>query len=571
MRTTEYLLATEKETPAGVEIISHQLMLRAGMIRQLAAGIYSWLPTGLRVLEKVENIVREEMNAAGALEVLMPSVQPAEIWQESERWDHFGPELLRFKDRHNRDFCLGPTHEEVITTLINNEIQSYRQLPANFYQIQWKFRDEIRPRFGVMRCREFLMKDAYSFDINRNGMEEAYQIMYDAYSKIFTRLDLDFVAVAADSGAIGGSVSTEFHVVADSGEDGIGVNESTGFASNVELIPLPVPEEVSPPAPQQEMLQVATPGVHTIKELTELLNMPSSQTLKTLLVRGIDGPVALLLRGDHELNVLKAEKCEQVLAPLQMESAETIRSVFNVEPGSLGPLNLECPIIADYAAVMLADFVCGANIEGHHLTGVNWGRDLPAPEAADLRKATDGDPCPGSPGETITVKRGIEVGHVFQLGTKYSEAFNATCVDAAGNSVVMWMGCYGIGVSRIVAAAIEQNHDDAGIIWPEPIAPFSVCIVPINYNRSEKVARTSDQLHDQLKAHGFTVLLDDRDDRPGTKFADMDLLGIPHRLVVSDRNLAAGVVEYKNRRQGDTKLLELETVVSQLSDIITYR
>ena len=564
MRSTQYMLATVRQVPSDVEIVSHRLMLRAGMIRQLASGIYNWLPTGLRVLKKVENIVREEMNRAGAQEVLMPSVQPAEIWRQSGRWDVFGPELLRFKDRHERDFCLGPTHEEVITTLINSEIHSYRQLPANFYQMQWKFRDEIRPRFGVMRCREFLMKDAYSFDSSREGMEQSYQVMYDAYCRAFERLGLEFVAVAADSGAIGGSVSNEFHVLADSGEDGIGVNTEAGYAANVELIDLP-PSSGRRNPPQEAMAVVDTPGVRTIDQLCDALSIPASITLKTLLVRTESGPVALLLRGDHELNLLKAAKIPGIATPLQMESAQVVQEVTGSDIGSVGPIGLDIPILADYATSDMSDFVCGANQPDRHFTGVNWGRDLPETQFADLRKAVEGDPCPGHPNLSINIQRGIEVGHVFQLGTKYSEAFEATCIDSNGDQVVMWMGCYGIGVSRIVAAAIEQNHDESGIIWPEPIAPFEVCIVPINFQQSEEVARVALEFHDELENAGVEVLLDDRDDRPGVKFADMDLIGIPHRLVVSDRGIANGTVEYKKRNCDDVEHLEIHGAVQALA------
>ncbi len=568
MRSTENLLATVRQVPADVEIVSHRLMLRAGMIRQLASGIYSWLPTGLRVLRKVENIVREEMNRAGAQEVLMPSVQPAEIWRESGRWDFFGPELLRFQDRHKRDFCLGPTHEEVITTLINNEVRSYRQLPANFYQIQWKFRDEVRPRFGVMRCREFLMKDAYSFDVNRVGMEQAYQVMYDAYCKVFERLGLDFVAVAADSGAIGGSVSTEFHVLADSGEDGIGINSDANFAANVEMIDLP---PSGPPEPAKESLAlVETPAVRTIEDLCNFLSVPSSQTLKTLLVQGENGPVALLLRGDHDLNLIKAVKVPGIESPLQMAGAEAVEKATGVQSGSVGPIGLEIPMYADYATREMSDFVCGANQHEHHYTGVNWTRDLPEPQFVDLRKAVNGDPCPNDLTKSITVKRGIEVGHVFQLGTKYSESFDATCLDANGENAVMWMGCYGIGVSRIVAAAIEQNNDDSGIIWPEPIAPFLVCIVPINFQQSADVARVSLDVHNALTQAGVEVMLDDRDDRPGVKFADMDLLGIPHRLVVSDRGIANGQIEYKRRGKEGLEHLSLDGLTEVLLQRINH-
>ena len=570
MKTSQYLLATVRQVPADVEIVSHRLMLRAGMIRQLAAGIYNWLPTGLRVLKKVENIVREEMNRSLAQEVLMPSVQPAEIWRESERWDFFGPELLRFKDRHDRDFCLGPTHEEVITTLINNEIRSYRQLPANFYQMQWKFRDEIRPRFGVMRCREFLMKDAYSFDMSREGMEESYKVMYDAYRRVFDRLGLDYVAVEADSGAIGGSVSHEFHVLADSGEDGIGVNSKAGYAANIELVPLePANTDRSPPT--QSLAVVDTPKVRTIQQLCDFLNVSPSETLKTLLVQGENKPIAMLVRGDHELNLLKAEKIEGVAKPVQFLTPAQVGETLGVDIGSVGPVGLadksghaNVSIVADHSTYPMSDFVCGANINGKHYVGVNWDRDLPDVEFADLRKAVEGDPCPDSPEEKLTVKRGIEVGHVFQLGTKYSEAFDATCLDAEGEAQILWMGCYGIGVSRIVAAAIEQNHDDSGIIWPDPIAPFSVCVVPINYHQSEAVAKFSDDIYNQLQKCGVEVLLDDRDDRAGVKFADMDLLGIPHRLVVSDRNLEKGEIEYKHRAAEKPEFLTIEGLRDEL-------
>ena len=570
MKTSNYLLATVRQVPADVEIVSHRLMLRAGMIRQLAAGIYNWLPTGLRVLNKVENIVREEMNRSGAQEVLMPSVQPAEIWRESGRWDFFGPELLRFKDRHDRDFCLGPTHEEVITTLINNEVHSYRQLPANFYQMQWKFRDEIRPRFGVMRCREFLMKDAYSFDVDRMGMEKSYHVMYDAYRRIFDRLGLDYVAVEADSGAIGGSVSHEFHVLADSGEDGIGVNSNAGFASNIELVQLPRSSAQRNP-PSQPIRSVDTPHVRTIEQLCDSLDVSAEITLKTLLVQGEKQPVAMVVRGDHELNLLKVEKIQGVVVPIQFLSPQEVAAEVDAEVGSIGPVNLtsssdgsEIRIVADYSTEPMSDFVCGANTSEKHYVGVNWERDLGNVEFADLRKAVDGDPCPGAPEENLTVKRGIEVGHVFQLGTKYSEAFGATCIDADGKNAIMWMGCYGIGVSRIVAAAIEQNHDAAGIIWPDPIAPFSVCVVPINFHQSDTVAKLSDQIYDRLIKAGLEVLLDDRDDRAGVKFKDMDLLGIPHRLVVSDRMAANGEIEYKHRIDEQATYLPIESLEAEM-------
>lgn len=563
MRTKNYMLATVRQVPADVEIVSHRLMLRAGMIRQLASGIYSWLPSGLRVLEKVENIVREEMNVSGAQEVLMPSVQPAEIWRQSGRWDVFGPELLRFKDRHERDFCLGPTHEEVITTLIKNEVRSYRQLPVNFYQMQWKFRDEVRPRFGVMRCREFLMKDAYSFDVSTAGMQESYQIMYDAYTRIFQRLGLDFVAVEADSGAIGGSISHEFHVLAESGEDGIGTNTATGFAANVELIALPPPDEERPPA-SQDLEMINTPGVQTNQQLSEFLSVPLQRTLKTLVVRGDERLIALVVRGDHELNLLKVEKLDGITAPVQFATPTEIQEAVGTGIGSLGPVELELEVVADYATKAMSDFVCGANEKDKHLTGVNWERDLPEPEFRDLRKAVEGDPCPGAPGETLAVKRGIEVGHVFQLGTKYSEAFDATCVGEDGKKKILWMGCYGIGVSRIVAAAIEQNHDERGIVWPEPITPFTVCIVPISHKRSANVDKISQEIYQLLQNAGIETLFDDRDERPGVKFADMELIGIPHRIVVSERGIANNEVEYKRRTDTDVTMLALDNLADEL-------
>ncbi len=539
------------------------------MIRQLASGIYSWLPTGLRVLKKVENIVREEMNRAGALEVLMPSVQPAEIWRESGRWDMFGPELLRFEDRHKRAFCLGPTHEEVITTLVNNEVRSYRQLPTNFYQMQWKFRDEIRPRFGVMRCREFLMKDAYSFDESRAGMEQSYEVMYDSYNRIFERLGLDFVAVEADSGAIGGSVSHEFHVLAESGEDGIGVNAQVGFASNVELIGLPAPQ-AEPGHASEDIRATDTPGVATIEQLCDQLKTEPNNTLKTLMIQGEQCPVAMIVRGDHELNLLKAEKVDGIASPISFLSREQIKQVIGTAAGSIGPVGLSdisgnpIRIIADYSTQAMSDFICGANREGQHYLGVNWHRDVGQVEFADLRKAVEGDPCPDAPGKQLTVKRGIEVGHVFQLGTKYSEAFDATCLNADGESVIMWMGCYGIGVSRIVAAAIEQNHDDAGIIWPESIAPFSVCIVPINMHRCDQVKEIANSIYESLLKAGIEVLMDDRDERVGVKFADMDMLGIPHRLVVSERGVSDGKIEYKLRTGTDAIQLPVDDTVNEI-------
>ena len=566
MRTSQFLLATLKETPADAEIVSHQLMLRAGLIRQVAAGIYNWLPTGFRVLRKVERIVREEMDASGAQEMLMPAVQPAELWQESGRWEDYGPELLRLTDRHDRGFCIGPTHEEVISVLARSEIRSYRQLPLNFYQIQTKFRDEVRPRFGVMRAREFIMKDAYTFDISAQDMQRSYDIMYDAYARIFQRLGLDATAVEADSGTIGGSHSHEFHVMANSGEDAIAQCLEAGYSANVEKVPLPIPKHTRASA-TAELKTVETPGVHTIQALCKLLTVSPESTLKTLLVKGVDGPVALVLRGDHELNQVKAEALDPVATPLQFTDAEEVKKATGVEPGSIGPVKLSIPVIADYDAVRLADFVCGANSDGHHLVGVNWGRDLPEPQQADLRRAIDGDPCPLDSSKSLTIRRGIEVGHVFQLGTKYSEALNVTCLDASGKTQTLHMGCYGIGITRIVAAAIEQSHDENGIIWPDPIAPFDVCIVPIGLKKSVNVQEAVESLYHQLHAAGFEVLLDDRDERPGVMFSEMDLIGIPHRLVIGERGLKSGTVEYRNRRDQAARDYPLETLVETLKTL----
>ena len=566
MRTSQFLLATLKETPADAEIVSHQLMLRAGLIRQVAAGIYNWLPTGFRVLRKVERIVREEMDASGAQEMLMPAVQPAELWQESGRWEDYGPELLRLTDRHDRGFCIGPTHEEVISVLARSEIRSYRQLPLNFYQIQTKFRDEVRPRFGVMRAREFIMKDAYTFDISAQDMQRSYDIMYDAYARIFQRLGLDATAVEADSGTIGGSHSHEFHVMANSGEDAIAQCLEAGYSANVEKVPLPIPKHTRASA-TAELKTVETPGVHTIQALCKLLTVSPESTLKTLLVKGVDGPVALVLRGDHELNQVKAEALDPVATPLQFTNAEEVKKATGVEPGSIGPVKLSIPVIADYDAVRLADFVCGANIDGHHQVGVNWGRDLPEPQQADLRRAIDGDPCPLDSSKSLTIRRGIEVGHVFQLGTKYSEALNVTCLDASGKTQTLHMGCYGIGITRIVAAAIEQSHDENGIIWPDPIAPFDVCIVPIGLKKSVNVQEAVESLYHLLHAAGFEVLLDDRDERPGVMFSEMDLIGIPHRLVIGERGLKSGTVEYRNRRDQAARDYPLETLVETLKTL----
>jgi prolyl-tRNA synthetase len=567
MRASRFLLSTVRETPAEAETISHQLMLRAGMIRKLAAGIYTWLPLGLRVLRKVEAIVREEMNRAGAQEVLMPAVQPAELWQESGRWDKYGPELLRLKDRHQRDFCFGPTHEEVVTELARRELKSYRQLPVNFYQIQMKFRDEIRPRFGVMRAREFLMKDAYSFHADEASLDETYRVMHDTYSRIFQRVGLEFRPVAADTGAIGGSASHEFHVLADSGEDSIAICNQCDYAANIELAQA-LPPLGKRAADTKPMQTVDTPGQHSIEDVSRFLKVDPKQTVKTLLVKGTGGVIALVLRGDHELNAIKAEKLPQLAKPLMFVTPGEVQMATGCEPGSIGPVGLQLTVIADESAARLADFVCGANVNGKHLMNVNWGRDLPEPEVADIRNVIPGDPCPRSQDSkcqgTLSLRRGIEVGHIFQLGTKYSEAMQATVLDEAGKNVVMPMGCYGIGVSRVVAAAIEQNHDAHGILWPDAIAPFHIALVPIGYRKSDKVRVTVDQLYNELVHAGFDVLLDDRDERPGVIFADMDLIGIPHRIVIGDKGLARGVAEYKGRRDSTPREIALGDVVHEL-------
>jgi prolyl-tRNA synthetase len=563
MRLSAYPIQTLKEVPADAEVASHQLMLRAGLIRRLAGGLYTWLPLGLRVLRKVERIVREEMDRAGALELSMPVAQPGDLWVESGRWDQFGPELLRFKDRNGRDMVLGPTHEEVITDLARRELKSYRQLPVNFYQIQTKFRDEIRPRFGVMRAREFLMKDAYSFHADAASLEEGYQRMYAAYTAIFTRMRLEFRAVLADTGAIGGSASQEFHVLASSGEDAIAFSDADDYAANLEMAAA-LPPGGPRPAPTQAMDKVATPGARTIAEVSACLTLPAGRLVKTLLVEGDDGGlVALIVRGDHELNALKAQKLPGVASPLRMAGAEQIQAVAGCEPGFLGPVGLGCRCYADHAALHLADFACGANERDAHLTGVNWGRDLPEPEAADLRNAVEGDPSPSGQGR-LRIARGIEVGHIFQLGCKYSEALGATVLDEQGRSVTMAMGCYGIGVTRLVAAAIEQNHDDRGIIWPEPIAPFEVVLVPLNWAKSARVREVAESLYRELTAAGIDVLLDDRDARPGVKFADAELIGVPHRVVVAERGLDAGRLEYRHRRASENEDLPLEGAAGAL-------
>jgi prolyl-tRNA synthetase len=553
MRLSRYPIPTVKETPAEADVVSHRLMLRAGLIRRLAAGIYNWLPLGLRTLRKVEAIVREEMNRAGALELLLSAVQPAELWQESGRWSDYGPELLRFKDRHDRDFLIGPTHEEVITDIARRELKSYRQLPVNFYQIQLKFRDEIRPRFGVMRAREFIMKDAYSFHADERSLSEGYAAMRAAYARMFERMQLDFRIVKADTGAIGGSASEEFQVLADSGEDAIAVSDADDYAANIELAAA-LPPAGRRPAPGAPLERVATPGARTIAELCALLRLAPAQCLKTLLVAGSEGvPVALIVRGDHELNAPKAQRLPGVLNPLRLASAAEVRDACGCEPGYIGPVGLErVPVYADHAALTVADFVCGANAKDVHWRGVNWGRDLPEPASADLRNVVPGDPSPSGHGR-LRIVRGIEVGHIFQLGRKYSAAMNATVLDEAGTPVQMLMGCYGIGVTRIVAAAIEQNHDERGIIWPDPIAPFHVVLVPLNLEKSAAVRAAAEALYVQFTAEGIEVLYDDRDARPGVKFADAELLGIPHRIVVGERGLKAGTLEYRHRRATESE------------------
>ncbi len=559
MQISKYLIATLREAPAEAEIISHQLMLRAGMIRRIASGIYTWLPMGLRVLRKVEAIIREEMDRAGAQELLMSAVQPAELWEESGRWDQYGPELLRIQDRHQRDFCLGPTHEEIITDLIRKEIRSYKQLPANFYQIQTKFRDEIRPRFGIMRAREFLMKDAYSFHLTDESLQETYDEMFATYTRIFERLGLKFRAVQADSGNIGGNASHEFHVLADSGEDQIVFNEEGSYAANIELAEAPMPEGERD-APKATLETIDTPDQHTIEELSQFLNISADKCIKTLVVKGQnESLVALVLRGDHELNKVKAEKIPAVEIPLEFASAEEIKKSLNCTPGSIGPVNISIPVIVDHSALHVADFVCGANEDGKHLTGVNWGRDLAEPEGVDIRNIVKGEPAPDGSGK-LDIAKGIEVGHIFQLGKKYSAAMKATCLDKNGDSQTLIMGCYGIGVSRILAAAIEQNHDENGIIWPVAIAPFHVSLVPINMHKSQRLRDAVMGLYQELQDAGIEVLLDDRKERPGVMFSDAELIGIPHRLTFGERGLDAGTIEYRSRTDSENTDIQLSEV-----------
>lgn len=569
MRASQYLIPTLKETPADAAVISHQLMLRAGMIRKLASGLYSWLPMGLRVLRKVERIVREEMDRSGAQEVLMPVVQPAELWQESKRWEQYGPELLRVRDRHDNAFCLGPTHEEVITDLVRNEISSYKQLPANFYQIQTKFRDEIRPRFGLMRAREFLMKDAYSFHATQESLQATYDVMHATYSAIFTRLGLDFRPVLADTGSIGGNSSHEFHVLADSGEDAIAFSDGSDYAANIEKAEALAPVGERPAASQQKQ-QVATPNQHSIAEVCDLLQVVPEKTIKTLIVLAEvekDKPaklIALVLRGDHQLNEIKAEKLTGVKAPLTMASEAQIEEAVGCKPGSIGPVGINIETIVDRSAAQLADFVCGANQDGFHLTGVNWERDVALTRVEDIRNVVAGDASPDGKG-TLVIKRGIEVGHIFQLGTKYSAALKATFLNDQGKEEIMTMGCYGIGVSRVVASAIEQNNDANGIIWPEAIAPFQVALIPINKHKSPEVNDACERIYSELQAAGFDVLYMDEDKaRLGVMLADVELIGIPHRIVVGDRGLQEAQVEYRHRRATDNEMLPLADLVAEL-------
>ena len=566
MRTSKYLLSTLKETPAEAAVVSHQLMLRAGMIRPLASGLYNWLPTGLRVLKKVENIIRDEMNKSGAIEVEMPVVQPAELWQESGRWEQYGPELLRFEDRGNRNFILGPTHEEVITDLVRREVSSYRQLPLNLYQIQTKFRDEVRPRFGVMRGREFLMKDAYSFHTSKESLQETYDVMYQTYNNIFSRLGLDFRAVQADTGSIGGSASHEFQVLANSGEDDVIFSTESDYAANIELAEAVAVGERA--APTKAMELVDTPNAKTIAELVAQFNLPIEKTVKTLIVKGANEEqplVALIIRGDHELNEVKAEKLAEVASPLEFADEAAIKAKVDAGVGSLGPVNLNIPVIIDRSVAIMSDFSAGANIDGKHYFNINWERDVVLPKVADIRNVVEGDPSPDGKG-TLLIKRGIEVGHIFQLGDKYSKAMNATVQGEDGRPMVLTMGCYGIGVTRVVAAAIEQHHDERGIIWPcDEMAPFTVAIVPMNMHKSESVQEFAEDLYRTLLAQGVEVIFDDRKERPGVMFADMELIGVPHMVVIGEKNLANGEIEYKNRRTGEKQMINKEKLTEFLA------
>ncbi|MDW1915351.1 proline--tRNA ligase [Vibrio alginolyticus] len=566
MRTSNYLLSTLKETPNDAEVVSHQLMLRAGMIRKLASGLYTWLPTGLRVLRKVENIVRQEIDNAGAVETLMPVVQPFELWEETGRSEKMGPELLRFTDRHVRPFVLSPTAEEVITSLVRNEVSSYKQLPLNLYQIQTKFRDERRPRFGVMRSREFSMMDAYSFDIDKDGLQKSYDAMHDAYCKAFDRMGLDYRPVLADSGAIGGSGSQEFHVLAESGEDIIAFSSESDYAANIEKAEALAPASEAA-APTQEMTLVDTPNAKTIAELVEQFELPIEKTVKTLFVKAsdeVDAPIiALIIRGDHELNEVKAENLPQVAAPLEMASEEEIRALIGAGPGSLGPVGLKLPFIVDRSVAVMSDFGAGANIDGKHYFGINWGRDVELGQVEDLRNVVEGDPSPCGKG-IIQLKRGIEVGHIFQLGNAYSAAMNCGVLGPDGKNVILEMGCYGIGITRVVAAAIEQNHDKYGIIWPDAIAPFQVAIVPMNMHKSEEVKEAAEKLYAELTAMGIEVLFDDRKERPGVMFSDMELIGVPHTIIIGDRSMKEGNFEYKNRATGEKAAVAMTDIVEHV-------
>ncbi|ELB2279934.1 proline--tRNA ligase [Vibrio sp. OY15] len=566
MRTSNYLLSTLKETPNDAEVVSHQLMLRAGMIRKLASGLYTWLPTGLRVLRKVENIVRQEIDNAGAVETLMPVVQPFELWEETGRSEKMGPELLRFTDRHVRPFVLSPTAEEVITSLVRNEVSSYKQLPLNLYQIQTKFRDERRPRFGVMRSREFSMMDAYSFDLDKDGLQKSYDAMHDAYCKAFDRMGLDYRPVLADSGAIGGSGSQEFHVLAESGEDIIAFSSESDYAANIEKAEALAPASEAA-APTQEMTLVDTPNAKTIAELVEQFELPIEKTVKTLFVKAsdeVDAPIiALIIRGDHELNEVKAENLPQVAAPLEMAPEEEIRALIGAGPGSLGPVGLKLPFIVDRSVAVMSDFGAGANIDGKHYFGINWGRDVELGQVEDLRNVVEGDPSPCGKG-IIQLKRGIEVGHIFQLGNAYSAAMNCGVLGPDGKNVILEMGCYGIGITRVVAAAIEQNHDKYGIIWPDAIAPFQVAIVPMNMHKSEEVKEAAEKLYAELTAMGIEVLFDDRKERPGVMFSDMELIGVPHTIIIGDRSMKEGNFEYKNRATGEKTAVAMTDIVEHV-------
>ncbi len=568
MRVSQFPLSTLREIPADAEIISHQLMLKAGMIRRLASGLYTWAPLGLKVLRKVEGIIRDEMNKAGGIELLMPTIQPAELWQESGRWEQYGPELLRVKDRKGADFCFGPTHEEIITEYVRKELKSYKELPLNFYQIQTKFRDEVRPRFGVMRSREFIMKDAYSFHITQESLQETYDKMFQTYSKIFTRLGLDFRPVLADTGSIGGSASHEFHVLADSGEDAIAFSTESQYAANVELAEA-LPPKGERPAPSEDLQTIDTPNAHTIDDVSELLGKDPKASIKTLIVVGAeeDTVVAILMQGNDQLNEIKAEKLAGVAFPLTPATEEQLLAAAGCNAGSIGPVGLNMKIYADHATANMTDFVCGANNDGKHLTGVNWDRDLPEPEFVDVRNVQEGDPSPCGKG-TLNILRGIEVGHIFQLGRKYSNEMNATVLGENGKPTTMTMGCYGIGVTRVVAASIEQNNDENGIIWPEALAPFQLSIVPINYNKSDQVRTQTDSLYDLLIDAGYDVLLDDRNMRPGAMFADHELIGIPHRIVISERGLKEGQLEFKSRTDSEATTIDVNSAISFVSDKI---